>query len=312
MKYLFIVNPVAGTHDAVETVIPQIHRALDSTDADFSIEITEHPGHARELAHAAAQSGEQIRICACGGDGTLCEVINGAYGYDNVELACYPCGSGNDFIRCFGDAEQFRDITSVVSGSAKRLDALRVNGDTVCFNLLSVGIDADVNYGAGRWRRFPLFRGRISYDLSLFSCLLKSLGKHLRLDIGGEVREGDFLLCAVGNGRVYGGGYIAAPEAKADDGLIDVVTVKKIPLTRIVKVLDKYKHGEHIINGEVIEELRDCMTFNCVQSMSISSDKEFVLNIDGESIKTTSAEVTMLPASWNFVVPESCIEKTKA
>lgn len=306
MKYLFIVNPVAGTHNAIETVIPEIHKVLDGTDVDYSIEITEHPGHAGELAHSAAQSGEQVRICSCGGDGTLCETINGAFGYDNVELACYPCGSGNDFIRCFGDAQQFRDISTVISGKAKRLDALRVNEEMVCFNLLSVGIDADVNYGAQRWRRFPLFRGRISYDLSLISCLLKSLGKHLRLDIGGEVVEGDFLLCAVGNGRVYGGGYIAAPEALADDGLIDVVSVKKIKLTRIVKVLDKYKHGGHIINGKVIEELADCMSFKRVQSMSISSNKDFVLNVDGESIITNHAQVSVIPTSWNFVVPDSC------
>ena len=306
MKYLFIVNPAAGMRDESETVVPVIESEMRDSGLDWSVVMTESPGHAGELARAAGLSGEPTRICACGGDGTLCETVNGAFGFDNLEHACWPCGSGNDFIKCYGEASAFRDAKAVVNSSALPMDAIRVNG-SFCFNLLSVGIDADVNYATERWRRLPLFRGRISYDMALVECLLRPMGKKMRLKIDDKELEGTYMLAAAGNGKVYGGGYMATPEARPDDGIIDVVTVGKIPLSRVIKLLDKYKKGEHIVNGEVVEELEDCMNYYRATSMSIECDEEFTLNVDGESLRVRRADITMLPHSWKFVVPDDFV-----
>lgn len=307
MKYLFIVNPVAGIHDGLTEVLPMIEKRFEDSGLEWSYAVTEYPHHAEELSRAAGESGEYTRVCACGGDGTLCEVINGAFGFDNIEVACYPCGSGNDFIKCYGEADVFRDLETVISGAASPVDAIKVN-DSVCFNLMSVGIDADVNAATQRWRANPLFRGRISYDMALAECLLKPLGKRLAVEIDGERREGTYMLAAAGNGKVYGGGYMATPEARPDDGIIDVITVDKLPLTRIMTVLGKYKRGEHVSGGEVIPELKDCVRYYKARTLVIEADAEFILNVDGESLSTSRLEARILPHSWKFVLP-ACLAR---
>ncbi|MEG2234000.1 MAG: diacylglycerol kinase family lipid kinase [Oscillospiraceae bacterium] len=302
MKYLFIVNPVSGKRDAERVIVPKLKEWFKDKDYDWELVATQYPQHAKELALAAAQTGDPVRICACGGDGTLSEVVSGAFGYDNVEIAVYPCGSGNDFIKCFGAADDFQCIEEIVCAKSKPIDLLRVN-EHICMNLISVGIDADVANAMNRYRGIPLLRGPLAYNLAVAECLLKPIGKNLRLKVGDEEKSGTFILAAIGNGRVYGGGYKATPEALVDDGIIDIVAVDKIPLMRIMKVLGIYKRGEHIKDGAVIEELQDCLKYYRTDRVEIDSDREFIVNIDGEIIRTSHVKIEMLHHKMKFVVP---------
>ncbi len=308
MKYLFIVNPVSGKRDAETAVIPKIEAWFAGKDYDWEIVETEYPGHANELARAAAQTGQAVRICACGGDGTLSEVVSGAYAYPNAEFAVFPCGSGNDFIKCFGEAELFRSVEEIVAGESRPTDLLQVN-EYICMNLVSVGIDADVAAAMNRWRGIPMFRGPISYDLAVIECLLKPLGKKLKVRFGDELCEGSFMLAAAGNGKVYGGHYVATPNARVDDGIIDLVMVDKIPLTRIMKVLGIYQRGAHVDGaGTVADELKDCLQYHKTDRVEIESEKEFVVNIDGEIVKTNRVTIEMLHHKIRFVVPAALVQ----
>lgn len=309
MRYLFIVNPVAGKREAERAAVPAIREYFEthSTGAAWQIVRTDYPGHAKELAREAAQGGEPVRICACGGDGTLSETVSGAYMFPNAEFAVYPCGSGNDFIKCFGDAEHFRSIQEIVDGTGRPIDLLKVN-DYICMNLVSVGIDADVANAMNRWRGVPLLRGPVSYDLAVAECLLKPLGKRMRLRIGEEQREGSFMLAAAGNGKVYGGHYMATPNAKVDDGIIDLIAVDKIPLTRIMKVLGVYQRGEHLQpDGQVAPELRDCLRYYRTDHIEIESERSFVVNVDGEILRTDHVTIEMMHHKIRFVVPAALV-----
>lgn len=310
MKYVFILNPMSGKRDARTAVEPIVRAWFEGKDYDWELVETEYPQHAREIAKKAAEAGGPVRICACGGDGTLSEVVSGVFGCENVEVAHYPCGSGNDFVKCYGDAQAFRSVEAIVEGAAQPIDLLRVN-DMLCMNLISVGIDADVAEGMNKWRKYKFLRGPMCYNLAVVDCLLRPLGKHMRLTVGDEVLEGSFMLAAAGNGKVYGGGYMATPDAVVDDGIIDVVTVDKIPLTRIVKVLGIYKKGQHFQNGEVTEELRDCLRYHKTNRLRIESDKDFALNVDGEILHTRDVSVEMLHHSLQFVVPPCYAKKTE-
>ncbi|MEG1017879.1 MAG: acylglycerol kinase family protein, partial [Oscillospiraceae bacterium] len=155
MKYVFIVNPKSGKKEASGYVIPLIEAYFKGKNLDYEIKITQYAKHATQLAREAASENEQVRICSCGGDGTLSEVAAGLVGFDNAEFACFPCGSGNDYIKYFGTANDFSNIEQVVLGKSKVVDILRIN-DTYCLNLLSVGIDADVASYIPRIRRMPL------------------------------------------------------------------------------------------------------------------------------------------------------------
>ncbi len=308
MKYLFIVNPISGKREAPNRVLPLIESVIKPTGVDYEVVMTEYPGHAREIAKAAGESGEPTRICSCGGDGTFSEVASGAFGYDNLEVTIFPCGSGNDFIKCFEDTEAFRDISCVSDGEAVEMDVLRVN-DRQCFNIVSVGFDADVNEEMNKLRRHKLLRGKISYNIAVIKCLMRPMGRKLYLDIDGVKREGTYMLSAFGNGRVYGGQFHATPEASIEDGLIDVVTVNKIPLSRIVPLIGKYTKGEHIIGGEVIDECKDCVLFCRAKKVSVTSDGEFVVNIDGEVFRADKLDVEVVPKAMRFVIPKKLAAK---
>lgn len=306
MKYVFIVNPISGKRDANEVLVPKIHAFFQDRNLEYAVEVTSYPKHALEIAKQYAQTGERVRLCACGGDGTLNEVVTGAFGYDNAEIACYPNGGGNDYIKCFGESEPFRDLETVVSGKSIAVDLLRLN-DNFCVNILSVGLDADISEAVNKYRKAKFLRGPMAYNMALLECVLKPLGKPLVIEIGDSVRlEKNFILVVAGNGKVYGGGYMALPEAKNNDGAIDIVFVEKMGLARVAKLIPIYKKGYHIKRGDVIADLNDKMYFyRCTDHMRILSKEPFIVNFDGERIQTTNVEISMLPAAVRFIVPAS-------
>ena len=235
----------------------------------------------------------------CGGGGTLNEVVSGAVGFAGAEIAFYPCGSGNDFIKCFGTAAEFSNLETVVSGRAVPVDLIKVNEDRYCVNIFSVGVDADVAAGIPRWRRVPLCGGKTAYNLSLAECLVKPIGK--KLTVNGEPMT--LTIIAACNGRVYGGGYMAAPEADTADGLMDIISVRKLSRLRIAKVISQYKSGQHIKDAQVADNVADCLSFRRSDRLVISAATPFSANIDGEILRMSTASLSVLPGAFRFVAP---------
>ncbi|MEF9975962.1 MAG: diacylglycerol kinase family lipid kinase [Oscillospiraceae bacterium] len=302
MKHVFIVNPVSGKEDASKFLIPHINEAANGLD--YIIECTAHRGHAMEIAQKYANSGEHVRLYACGGDGTLNEVFAGIYGHDNAEVSCVPCGSGNDFVRNFGEAEDFRDLKDNIDGCPIMIDLMRANGG-ISAAISSVGIDSDVAYAIPKFRRFPLCGGQMAYTMSIIEQLCSKLGKKVTVEVDGKSFDGNFLLAAVCNGKAYGGGFNAAPTADLQDGLLEVVMVKKISRLRIASVLAKYKNGEHIKDGKVIEELSDILTYFNARKVKITpkDGQNVIANIDGECSSVACLDVEVIPSCARFVLP---------
>ena len=304
MKIVFVVNPRSGKRKNRERLAPLIAQRMAARGADYEILFTERKGHATELAAAAAARYPEVRVVSCGGDGTISECAAGLVGKPNAALAAYPSGGGNDFIKSIGERDLFT-LDAILDGEVVCIDTLTVNG-VCCLNLASVGVDADVAGAMERFRRLPFLRGPIAYDLALVERLFKPMGRAMRVEIDGEARDGIFLLAAAGNGRVYGGGYAATPMACLNDGLIDVVTVDKIPLLRIAHVLSLYKKGQHIVGDEVIPKLRDCLHYIRARHIRVESDTEFIVNNDGEILSADVMDVEVVPRSLNFVIPPGC------
>ena len=123
MKHLFIINPAAGSRDHTlqyRAAIDGICRGLN-----YEIAVSKAPGHCRELARAAAETGDEVRIYACGGDGTLNEVVSGAAGFPNAAVTAYCGGSGNDFVKLFSKPEAFRDLRRLLDASVTEFDLIR-------------------------------------------------------------------------------------------------------------------------------------------------------------------------------------------
>lgn len=127
MKHIFIVNPVSGRSDASQVLVPRIIQTAQAAGVDYQIELTRAPHHATQLARQYAWQDGESRIYACGGDGTLNEVLAGAWDSPRAQVGCVPCGSGNDFVRNFSDPEAFLDIDAQLRGDSAAIDLVRTD-----------------------------------------------------------------------------------------------------------------------------------------------------------------------------------------
>lgn len=306
MKHVFIVNPISGKADASLYLVPKLLDAASAADISYSVELTKYRGHATELARQYGERGERVRLYACGGDGTLNEILLGAYPYETLEVASIPCGSGNDFVRSFGTVEEFLNLVDNIAGSAVTIDLASAN-DGISAAICSVGMDSEVAYNIPKFRRLPLCGGQMAYNLSIIERIMKPMGQKVRITLDDDVLEGNYLICTVCNGVSYGGGYLAAPCADLQDGILDVILVKKMSRIRAVQVLSKYKFGQHLQNGQVIPEYADIMEYRKATRVLIEplEKTSMIVNLDGECGPAPRLEAQILPHAARFVLPAS-------
>ncbi|MBQ8647619.1 MAG: YegS/Rv2252/BmrU family lipid kinase [Oscillospiraceae bacterium] len=305
MRYVLIVNPVSGKADASLTLVPRIVEACAKADVEYEICLTDHRGHAEELARSEAEKGEPVRLYACGGDGTLNEVLRGACGYDNAAVGCVPCGSGNDFIRNFGTKAQFADLDAQIEGTEYPIDLMSTNAG-LCASICAAGLDAQVAYGIPKFRRFPLCGGSMAYLLSIAGSLCGKLGHRLSSEVDGRRMTEDCLLVAICNGTTYGGGFNAAPEADLQDGLLDVIVVRKVSRLRIAGILGIYKKGAHLKNGVVQPSVEDVLIYRRARSVKLHclDDRDIIATVDGECAPTREVSVRVMPLAGRVVLPK--------
>lgn len=298
MKHIFLINPAAGKKGNSESIIrPQIEDYCGKNGLDYEIYVTKCQGDAQNYCAERAKSGEALRFYACGGDGTLYEVVNGVFGNPNCEVAVIPMGSGNDFIRLFGTKEQFCNVEAQVTGIPVELDVVKC-GDKIAINQCSMGMDAEVCAKQSSFKKLPLVNGEMAYFLAAIEALFKKLGHNFTIKIDdNEPFEDNVLFCVAGNSRWYGGGFMAAPLAWPDDGKLDFVIVRlDRGRLRLAPLLQKYKKGQHLclpmtkyINGSRLE---------------IHSDVPAAVNIDGECEYVNDAVFEIVPKAIKFVVPQ--------
>lgn len=306
MRHIFIINPVSGKKDAALSLIPKIKKAADALSLHAEIVETKFSKHAKELAQLYAHSGEKVRLYAVGGDGTLNEVFSGAYPYKNADVACIPCGSGNDFIRNFGTREDFLDIPAQMLGTTQPIDLIQSqNGITLA--ITSTGLDAEVAYNIPKYRRIPLLGGSVAYNVSILEKLLRPLGKDLRIVLDGQETQGKYLIATVCNGGFYGGGYFAAPMAKMNDGLLDIILVKKISRLLIASIIKAYKNGQHYAEGAVLPKFENFITHRRAKEVIIqpAGKQEFILNEDGECGPAPRLYAKVMPLAGQFALPSN-------
>ena len=293
MRHLFIINPAAGKSDKTAEYTAKIQAACKGLD--YAIEVSRGPGDCPRIAREAAETGEPVRLYACGGDGTLNEVASGAAGFDNAAVTCYVGGSGNDFVKIFDDREAFWDLNRLLNADTAVFDLIDVNG-SLALNICCVGLDSRIGAEMVRFKRLPFVSGGFAYILSLVVNLFKGLSEHYVVEVAGEKIDGEQTFVCVANARYYGGGFYAVPDAQPDDGMLDILLVKKLRLWQIPKALTKYKAGRYRELGSIARHFRtDAITIRC--------DGDSPVNLDGEIQTARKVRMKIADKKIRFFYP---------
>lgn len=347
MKHIFILNPAAGKGRAGRTFLPKIIETAKRLGVDYEIHRTIAPGDARHFvktrceanisgageaesrAGVAGEGGEDVlRFYAVGGDGTLNEVANGAYGYDRVEIAMIPAGTGNDFPRSFGELKYFEDIEAQILGEGRPVDLIRYEAvvpnpltgsisydlDSIfdsdpdpvvryCINMFNIGLDCNVADKVAKIKEYPFVPGPMAYGLGVGIVLGKKEGVNLEICLdNGEIYEGDLMLVAIGNGSYCGGGFKGVPRASVDDGFIDISIVEDISRRTFLSLLGKYRKGTHLEDPAV----RSFLTYRRCKSLTIRPISAVKLCTDGEISMVGETTFEIIPGGIKFSVPRGC------
>ena len=299
MKHIFIVNPAAGKCDRTVQIKNDVAALLGSRGLEYEVLVSKGPGDCTRLAREAAENGEDVRLYACGGDGTLHEVINGIVGFENAAVTHYPSGSGNDYIKIFDRPEAFRDLEKLLDCEESRFDLIECqSGEHFCYadNIVSMGLDARIGTEMGLYRRLPLVSGKGAYYLSTAVNLCKGIHKPYEVEVNGELITGHKTMICVCNGRWYGSSFNPVPDAEPDDGLLDVLLVEPVNLLQIAVVIGKYQNGLYADFPHLIRHLRtDEITIRCFE--------DSVVNLDGEALRTQEITFRVSDHKVRFFYP---------
>lgn len=315
MKYVFILNPNSGKARKREKLVSQIENAAKSLKVDFEIYFTKNQGngkyYARNLCREAELKGEFVRIYGCGGDGTINELVNGCFGFDNVEIGAVPIGTGNDYIRNYGKVSDFLDIKTQIRGHAVKSDLIKYKAvydknvtESYCANMFNIGFDCNVVDMTSTVKKFPLAKGSFAYLISVFVILIKKKGADIKIEYeDGTVVDEKLLLAAIANGCFCGGGVKGVPRSKLDDGLMDVSVVRNVTRRFFVRLFPSYAKGIHLEREDI--KKRDVIKYSKEKSLVITANGKYLkLCTDGEITMQKRVEFSIADNGFKFIVPE--------
>jgi len=278
-EFTFIVNPAAGK-GAGKRVFRSIQSELESRNIEYELVETTGPGHATSESRNAVTD----TVVSVGGDGTINEVVNGLAGSTKT-LGIIPAGSGNDFIKSVGvPRKPFQALQALLNGVKRAVDV----GTVICddskegggnferrlfVNGVGAGFDAAV---AARTREIRFLSGTALYVLAVLQTLGKYRPPEFTILSGSFTRTSRGLLIAVGNGKCAGGGFYLTPDARVDDGLLDICSVDDKNIIQILRLMPRVMRGKHH-NVPGVKFFKE-------KNLSIFAAEPFYVHADGEIV----------------------------
>lgn len=304
MKYIFIINPASKSYNLARAKLKEIKECCINRSLNFSIHCTQYKGHARDLLEKESSlSNEKIRAYALGGDGSLNEVALAAINKENIEVGVFPFGSGNDYIKSFYDSkDKFMDIEKMLDGKSIDVDVIKSNNNMYALNQCSIGIDAKVAQRMSQFKTIPMVSGPMAYNLALIKCaVFGKISSFMEVTIDDQYKfRGEFALALAANGKFYGGGYKASPEAEVNDGLLNFTLIRKMNKIKLAIALKDYKAGEYLMS----KHFKNSLVYLKGKKMQLKSLKPVFVNYDGECEQITSITLEIQKSGLKFIIPE--------
>ena len=289
--FTLITNPISGKGTAA-AVAEQAFQRLTAEDYTGRLELTTQPGDANRIAREAIENGSHW-IIACGGDGTIHEVVNAIAEKPDVVLGVLPCGKGNDFAEALKiPTKPVEAIQVLLDGVTRQVDLGKI-GDHYFDTIVTCGYDAEVSRRVTE--EGAPFSGTASYVYTAITTLFGYRSPTARLEGDFGLYEGEILLTATGLTASYGGGMKIVPEAIIDDGLFDVCIIEPVPRRTVLRLLVTLFWGGHTGHPAV--------QMHRTKSLTIETDPPILLYADGERICYTPATVEIIEQGLTVIAP---------
>jgi YegS/Rv2252/BmrU family lipid kinase len=283
-----IVNPSAGGGRTAR-LLPAVEAALRGHGIAFRVERTHSIEHARALARSTLPAGEVA--AAMGGDG-LISAVAGELRHTDGALAVLPGGRGNDFARKLGLGSDPVAACDVLAERREHaIDVADIDGRAY-LGIASSGLDSDAGDIANGTR---LNLGQLVYVYATLRAIRAWRPARWEVVIDGAARSFTGYSVAVANSGVFGGGMYLAPDAKLDDGLLDVVMIGDLPKRTYLAALPKVFTGAHVREPGV----EMCQA----REVAFHADRPFNVQADGDPIADLPATVRVQPGALTVLVP---------
>jgi diacylglycerol kinase family enzyme len=304
MKHLFIINPRAyRLKGRIDDIVREIEVIFaGSSQLEYYIHITrwkrDASGFTRRYVYGA---GEIVRVYAVGGTATLFEVINGAIDLPNVQIAFWPFGRTNLFLRYFeaNTREFFLSPRNLIFSGVTSFDLIRYgNNYGICFGIM--GLEALIalhRYRLLEYTRIPPgISDKFCLAMGVYYTLKRKGEQFYDVVIDGEQRHEKYISLLAANQPCYAGNMRPASDAVPDDGLLDLYLVKCPPPLHLFAVMLDYIRGNYHKWPQYISHVRG-------KKVSISSEHVMLINVDGEYFYDTTIDCEVIPHAVNFVCP---------
>ena len=300
MKHLCIINPKAGQlNGRIDELVDEITGFFAGNPGlDYSIHITRWKRDASGyVMRYVRNASDMVRVYVFGGGGALFEVINGVVGLPNVQLAWYPLGTDNDLLTVFGKKSigAFQSMKNLSRSPAIPIDTI-LAGNHYFVTHTYIGIEA-VSYLLGtKLAETVLLPVNFCYIVAAFYyAFLKKIIRHYHIEIDNIVLDDDYIGMFIMNvpGNAVG---TTAPEARLNDGYMDLYVIKQVPRNLINKIIKDYQRGLYKKWPQYISHHR-------CKKLKITSAADMTIAMDGEAFYNRELNMEIKPSSINFVCP---------
>lgn len=292
MTVAVVANPTAG-HGRAGTLIGRVVAQLQALGIDHTVRVSESSEDLERLARTAAEGGADI-VAVLGGDGSVGAAANGLAGTD-AALSVLPAGTGDDFAKAIGPAKLDAATRLLAVPDIREVDLVRVTAGAQrrsVINIAGAGFDSEVNETANAMSIRLGSTG--TYVAAVLKTLRRFVPAHYEIEVDDERLTTDAMLVVVGNSRSYGGGMRVLPDARIDDGLLDVCIVHSLSTAAFLRAFPGVFRGTHVRHPKV--------TMLRGRRVTVGANRRIQVYGDGERIGSLPAIFEIQPRALRLVV----------